>query len=153
MNEDTINLTKKLSRSLEDYIRAIYLVMRRNKVARVKDIAKILKVKPPSVTYSLKRLSNMGLITYQKHGYISLTEKGLDVAKGLSGRFETIENFLINVLGLPKEIAEADACNLEHYLNEETVRRLKKFIEFLDKDHESQKIIDKFKKIYISTNY
>jgi len=148
MTEDTLNLTKKLSRSLEDYVRAIYVISKRKKVARVRDIANILKVKPPSVIYSLKKLSNIGLITYEKHGYIELTKKGLRVAKGLSGRFETIENFLINVLGVPKEVAETDACNLEHYLNEETVNRLKKFIEFLEDDPESQKIVEKFKKFY-----
>lgn len=142
----------KLSRSLEDYLRAIYVICRRKRVARVRDIARLLKVKPSSVTYSLKKLSKMGLVEYEKHGYVILTEEGLKVAEGLSGRFHVIENFLVSVLGVPPEIAEADACSLEHFLNKETVDRLKKFIEFISKNPEGANLIRKFQKYFSETS-
>ena len=56
MTEDTLNLTKKLSRSLEDYVRAIYVISKRRKVARVRDIANILKVKPPTFMKSENKM-------------------------------------------------------------------------------------------------
>ena len=93
----------------------------------------------------------MGLVEYEKHGYVALTEEGLKVAEGLSGRFRVIENFLVSVLGVTPEIAEADACSLEHFLNEETVDRLKKFIEFTNKNPEGANLVRKFQKYFSET--
>jgi len=137
-----------LTRSLEDYLRAIYVISKRKKITRVRDISKFLKVKPSSVTYSLKKLSNLGLINYEKHGYVTLTTKGVELAKKLDKRFKVLEDFLADVLGVPDKIAEIDACNLEHYLHQETMDRLREFIEFLRENSAGNKIISEFKKQY-----
>ncbi len=134
----------KLTKSLEDYIRAIHILSKRKKVVRVKDIAKLLKVKPSSVTFSLKRLSEMGLVEYEKRGYVDLTEEGLRIANRLSTRYRNIELFLEKVLGLPREIAEIDACSMEHYLHDETVDRIKKFVAFIEESPKGAELIDEF---------
>ncbi|RLE71886.1 MAG: metal-dependent transcriptional regulator [Thermoprotei archaeon] len=138
----------KLTKSLEDYMRAIYILSKRNKVVRVKNIAKLLKVKPSSVTFALRKLSGKGLIEYEKHGYIDLTEEGLKVASKLSDRYRSIEHFLENILGLPREIAEIDACNIEHHLHDETISRIEVFVEFIEKKPERVKLINEFLKYY-----
>ena len=138
----------KLTKSLEDYMRAIHIINKRKKVVRVKDIAKLLKVKPSSVTFSLKKLSEMGLIEYEKHGYIDLTERGLRVADKLSNRYRSIECFLERILGLPREIAETDACSMEHYLHDETVDRIRKFVKFIEETPEKMELINEFSNYY-----
>jgi len=149
MTKNNARLQKyKLTKSLEDYIRAIFILSKRKKVVRVKDIAKLLKVKPSSVTFSLKKLSEMELIEYEKHGYVDLTEKGLKVANKLSSRYTSIEIFLEKILGLPKEIAETDACSMEHYLHDETVDRIGKFVKFIEEAPERMKLIKEFSNYY-----
>jgi len=66
----------RYTRSIEEYIKAIYILSKRKRVVRVKDIALLLNVKPPSVTASLNRLLKMGLIEYEKRGYANLTPRG-----------------------------------------------------------------------------
>jgi len=140
----------KLTKSLEDYMRAIHILKSRKKVIRVRDIAKLLKVKPSSVTSALKKLSEMGLIKYEKYEYIDLTDKGTEVAHELSKRYRDIERFLERVLGLPKEIAEVDACNIEHYLHDETVSRIRSFIEFIERSPNRAELINEFLHYYES---
>jgi len=129
-------------------MRAIYILSKRSKVVRVKNIAKLLKVKPSSVTFALRKLSEMGLIEYEKHGYVDLTEEGLKVASKLSDRYRSIEYFLENILGLPREIAEIDACNMEHHLHDETINRIEVFVEFIENNPERAELINKFLRYY-----
>lgn len=134
----------RLTKSLEDYMRAIHILTKRKRVVRVKDIARLLKVRPSSVTFALKKLSEMGLVEYEKHGYVDLTNHGLRIASTLSSRYRSIERFLERVLGLPKEVAEEDACSMEHYLHDETVDRIRKFVEFIEENPGKAKLIDDF---------
>ncbi len=142
--------TLGLTRSLEDYIRAIYVLRRKKRVVRVKDIASFLNVKPSSVTTSLKRLATAGLVDYEKREYVDLTEEGLRVAEELSERYRNIKDFLVRVLGVPEDIAEVDACSMEHYLHPETAERLKRFIEFVSKSPEElgPRFLEYFKRYY-----
>jgi len=136
----------RLTKGLEDYMKAIYIISKRKKIVRVKDIAKLLKVKPSSVTVSLRKLSEIGLIEYEKHGYIDLTEEGLKVANKLSSRYHSIEYFLEKILGLPREIAENDACSMEHYLHDKTVNRIRKFVKFIEETPKKMELIKEFLK-------
>ncbi len=138
----------KLTKSLEDYMRAIYILSKRSKVVRVKNIAEMLKVKPSSVTFALRKLSEIGLIEYEKHGYVDLTEEGLKIASKLSKRYRSIEYFLESILGLPRKIAEIDACNMEHHLHDETIDRIRLFVKFVEENPKRVKLIGEFLKYY-----
>ena len=59
-----------LSHTLEDYMEAIYLIIRQKKVARVKEIAEFLNVKTPSVVDAIAKLQDMELIEHEKYGYL-----------------------------------------------------------------------------------
>ena len=138
----------KLTRSLEDYMRAVYILSKKKRVVRVRDISKLLGVKPSSVTSALKKLSRMNLVEHRKHEYVALTEKGRVLANKLSDRYRNIERFLEKVLGLPREIAEVDACNMEHHLHDETVDRIRVFVEFIENDPSGAELVNKFIKYY-----
>jgi DtxR family Mn-dependent transcriptional regulator len=71
----------KLSPTLEDYLEAIYRISSVNTVARSMDIADRLKVKRSSVTVALYSLAEKGLINYQARSFITLTERGMQVAR------------------------------------------------------------------------
>ena len=72
---------EKLAPRLEDYLETIYLLEKKNGVARVKEIAKERNVKMPTVTEVLKRLSEKGYINYEKYGFATTTEKGKEYAE------------------------------------------------------------------------
>ena len=121
----------KLAPRLEDYLETIYLIERKNGVARVKEIAKARNVKMPTVTEVLKRLSERGFIKYEPYGYVRTTEKGKEYAEALYRKHEVLREFLTDVLGLSKERAEEEGCLMEHHLSKDTIRRIQKLTETL----------------------
>ncbi|MFP4107085.1 MAG: metal-dependent transcriptional regulator [Phycisphaerae bacterium] len=121
---------RKLTRSQEDYLEAVYLLIEENRVARVRDIAARLGVVAPSVTSALKTLSNKGLIHYEAYQYVTLTEPGLAAAEKIHSRHETLRTFFQEVLGLEEDSADDNACRVEHAIDEKLLERLGEFNEF-----------------------
>ena len=117
----------------EDYLEAMYRLQRKGKVVRVRDLARVLKVKPPSVIEQLRKLSQHGFILYEKGEYIRLTKEGERIAKEILKKHEALRRFLRDILMVPEEIADKDACYMEHGLHEITLSRIEKFLEFIDK--------------------
>ena len=119
-----------LTRKAEDYLEAILNIAERKGYTRVKDIAFAMTIKPPSVVEMLGRLSELGLVDYQKYEGVRLTPKGEGIARVVKDRHETITAFL-EILQVPKKIADKDACIIEHELEPETVGQLKNFVRFV----------------------
>lgn len=123
---------QELSENLEDYLEVILELEKTRKVARGKEIAQKLNIQPGSVTGALKTLNNKGLIHWEKYGYITLTKEGLKIAENITRRHNVLKNFLINVLQIEKESADATACRMEHAIDDTTMERLVSFIEYLN---------------------
>ncbi|RLG54960.1 MAG: metal-dependent transcriptional regulator [Candidatus Hydrothermarchaeota archaeon] len=117
-----------MSESKEDYLEVIYNLIESKGVARTGDISKMLKIKPPSVTEMLQKLHEEKLVVYEKYKGVTLTSKGEKIAMNIKKRHNILTQFLIS-LGVSKEIAERDACKIEHVLHPETMEKLEKFIE------------------------
>ncbi len=133
----------------EDYLEAIYLLEKEKGMARVRDLSRLLGVKPSTVVEHLEKLSREGLVVYEKREYIRLTEKGMKLAKQIYEYHKVVRRFLKEILMLPEEIAEKDACYIEHGIHRETVIRLKLFLEYLEKEFEnSQEFFEKLKQYY-----
>jgi len=115
----------------EEYLEAMYMLYKNKGVIRVKDIAKALSVKPPSVVDALKKLAEKGLIEYEKYDRILLTDRGREIAEATYSKHVFLTKFFIDILGIPPEIAEQDACQFEHYVSEITVERMKEFARFI----------------------
>ncbi|RLI85973.1 MAG: metal-dependent transcriptional regulator [Archaeoglobales archaeon] len=120
-----------LGRRAEDYLEAIYELCKNRGFARVKEIAVYLNVRPATVSEMLEKLSREGYVIYRKRLFVALTEKGKEVAMDVRERRETLVKFL-TALGIPKDIAERDACTIEHILHPETVKQLKNFVKFIE---------------------
>lgn len=121
-----------VSRTKEDYLEAIYVIIKRKGYARTKDIAGNLEVKPSTVTEMLRKLDSKGFIEYRKYEGAVLKDKGYNIGKAVRGRHEALLE-LLRFLQIPTEIADKDACIMEHGLDAVTVIQIKKFVNFVKK--------------------
>jgi DtxR family Mn-dependent transcriptional regulator len=130
-NKSNSILKKPLTPAMEDYMEAIFNLDNEKRVVRVKDIAKTLGVKMPTVTNMLKTLSKRDLIDYEKYEYIELTKKGNRIGKEISRRHHVLRNFLVDILKVDPKKADKEACEMEHAVSPSTLDRFVEFMEFL----------------------
>ena len=96
------------------------------------DVAKKLNFSKPSVSRGIGILQKDGYVIVDKNGYLDLTEKGLIKAKGVFEKHRYLTMFLMETAKVPKELAEEDACRIEHIISEETFQGLKDFLQVED---------------------
>jgi DtxR family Mn-dependent transcriptional regulator len=118
--------------SMEDYLEAIANLGGGTKIVRVKQISEILGVKMPSVTSALKKLSKQELVKHERYRHIKLTPKGDKVAREVIYRHEALTRFFAQALDINQEIAEEDACRIEHVISPLGMERLARFVEFIE---------------------
>jgi len=116
-----------ISESVEMYLEAILELEARNSVVRSVDIARFLGVTKPSVNRAMTNLKNEGYILMEPYGDIVFTEKGRETAKHIHELHHVITDFLVNSLGISPELAEADACRIEHVISPEVVQAMKEY--------------------------
>ena len=113
-----------MTQSLEDYLEAVYMLIAEDRPAQVRDVARMLAVKMPSVVKAIHELKKLGLVTQKPYANIELTVKGSRVAKHVLTRHTLIRDFLMK-LGVSRRIADKDACLMEHILSAETIDRIR----------------------------
>jgi DtxR family transcriptional regulator, Mn-dependent transcriptional regulator len=122
---------KPLTSAMEDYLEAIFEIDQEKKVIRVKDIAKRMDVKMPTVSSMLKTLNSRGLVHYEKYEYVELTKDGAGVGKEMRRRHEALLKFLTEILKIDFDTADGEACKMEHALSSATLDSLTDFMEFI----------------------
>ena len=134
MNDKAANNVseKDLTPTMEDYLEAIYNLSQEKRVVRVKDIAKRLGVKMPTVTNMLKTLSERGMIDHEKYEYLELTGRGSDIGSEIDQRHQTLKTFLTDILQIDRDQADEDACKMEHSVSPATLERMVEFMEFVE---------------------
>jgi DtxR family Mn-dependent transcriptional regulator len=113
-----------LSASQEDYLEAIFHIEEKKRAARAKDIVERMGVHNSSVTQALRALADKGLVNYAPYDLVTLTEEGRCRASDVVRRHRAVRQFLIEILGIAPDRAEADACRLEHSISGEVLARL-----------------------------
>jgi len=108
----------------EEYLEAMYLLRRSKGSVRLKDIAEMLNIRAPTAVEALERLADKGLIIYEKRGVLDLTPAGEDVAREIYSRHQELKEFFQEVLSLPEDLAEEEACRIEHHIRPETLERM-----------------------------
>jgi len=134
----------KITRSVEDYLEAMYSLEKEHGTIRVKDVAETLGVKPPSVVEAVKKLSKMNMVSYERYGTIKLKNDGIKIAEDVVCRHHLLKDFLI-MMGVDSEIAENDACSMEHVMDISTISKLRKFVEFNDIFPPAHQYMEKFR--------
>jgi len=114
---------------VEDYLETIYGLIQTKGYARSVDIAERLNVKTPSVTEMIQKLDALGLVHYERYRDLTLTEKGLKMARFSKQKHESITKFL-QLLGIEQKTANQDAEGIEHHVHKETLNRIEHFLNF-----------------------
>jgi len=117
-------------KTIEDYVELLWSLQEGRKRVHTNDVASVLGINPASVTEIFQKLSDEGYINYEKYGGVILTKKGKDLAVKTRYKHESLKEFLI-LLGVDKEIAEHDACEMEHILHKDTMETIVKFVEVI----------------------
>ncbi|MBR6228960.1 MAG: metal-dependent transcriptional regulator [Eubacterium sp.] len=117
----------KSNESSEDYLETILLLSKKLPVVRSVDVANELQFKKSSVSVAMKKLRETGKITVTDAGYIYLTDEGKELAENVYERHRVFTEFLTR-LGVDPEVAETDACRIEHVISEESFLAFKKHI-------------------------
>ncbi len=125
-------MTKKITPTMQDYLEAIGQLGSEEQVVRVKNIARQMNVKMPSVTEALKTLARDGLIRHEKYGYVQLTQKGENIAEEIYSRHQTLFKFLNEILRIDPRTADEDACRMEHTISSTALKKLIEFIKTLE---------------------
>ena len=81
----------------------------------------------------MKNLRENGFI-HMEDGFITLTEKGLEIAQTMYERHTVLSHWLIS-LGVDEKIAVEDACRMEHTMSPG------KFYRYQDFYHSESKLI------------
>ncbi len=113
--------------SAENYLETILVLGRRLPVVRSVDVANELGFKKSSVSIAMKNLREKGHITVTDAGFIYLTDSGKDIAESIYERHEFITKFFTEI-GVNPNVAEEDACRIEHVISAETFAALKSFV-------------------------
>lgn len=113
----------QILKASEDYLETMLMLEKERGYVRSVDVAEKLGVTKPSVAYATKRLRENGYIEMAQNGLITITDKGLEIAKKMLDRHKTLTGFLVT-LGVDAKTAEEDACKIEHDISDETFRAI-----------------------------
>ena len=118
----------KIQESAENYLEAILMIKEHKEIVRSIDIVRVLNFSKPSVSVAMKNLKEAGFVTMDETGRIELTAEGEKIATKIYERHVKVSDWLTS-LGVARDIAEADACRMEHVISEETFEAFKKLAE------------------------
>lgn len=116
----------KIQESAENYLESILILHNQKGHVRSIDIVNYLDFSKPSVSVAMKNLRSNGYIQMED-GYITLTEKGLEIAQTIYERHTFLSRWLIS-LGVEEKTAVEDACRMEHTMSPESFAAIKNFI-------------------------
>ncbi len=117
----------KIQKSAEDYLETILILHNRKGSVRSIDIVNELDFSKPSVSVAMKHLRENGYIEMNSDGYITLLDKGLEIAEKIYERHTLLSSWLAS-LGVCPEVAAEDACRIEHVISAESFEALKKHV-------------------------
>ncbi len=121
-------MREKSNESAEMYLETILILSEKLPVVRSVDVANELDFKKSSVSIAMKHLREKNQITVTDAGYIYLTDEGKAIAEMIYERHKVIAKVLED-LGVPKDIANNDACRIEHVISPESFAAIKKHIQ------------------------
>ena len=76
----------KLQRAGEDYLKAVFLLQRKNGKVRSLDVAEYLNVTKPSVSVAIRQLREGGFLTMDAGKLLHLTDAGREAAERIGRR-------------------------------------------------------------------
>ena len=109
----------KLHASGEDYLEAVLVLQKNHGAVRSIDVARRVGVSKASVSYAVSALREGGFLTVDSDYVLHLTETGRNVAEKIYERHQFL------TAGVDPEIAERDACRIEHAISQDTFEKIR----------------------------
>lgn len=116
--------------SEENYLENIYILQLEKEEVRHKDLVEKMNRAKSVITKSIYSLVDKGLISYDDK-VIKLTEEGEEIARKTYKKHMSLKKFLINA-GIDENIAEKEACKIEHVISNDSFKKLKLYIKNLN---------------------
>lgn len=123
-------VSRALSPSVEDYLKAIYDLCDRGGAASTSAIAGALDIQPASVTGMVKRLAEAGLLEHVPYRGVRLTEGGVREALRVVRRHRILETYLCERLGYTWDDVHSEAERLEHAASDELIEKMAAALQF-----------------------
>ncbi len=117
----------KIQEAAENYLESILIIGKEKGQVRSIDVAHRLAVSKPTVSVTMKQFRENGYIEVDCDGFLTLTEKGREIAERIYERHVVLTELLI-ALGVDEKTAREDACRIEHDLSEVTFARIKEHL-------------------------
>lgn len=116
---------KQITSAMEDYLEMICRLMGERGYVRIHELAEGLHVKPSSVSKMAQNLKRLGLVEFEKYGYLKPTATGLELGTYLIDRHRILSEFLCFINGTADETEQVE--KIEHFFNRETVQNIEKW--------------------------
>ena len=121
----------KVSMSHEDYLEAIIMLGgTAEKSVRSVDIANRMSVSKASVNKAIGLLKEKGYVEQPHYGGVTLTKVGQEYGAAVYKRHRYLTAFLSKTLDIPDDIAEEEACLMEHAISDAS---FEKWVAYIDK--------------------
>lgn len=114
----------KIHASGEDYLEAILILQKQMGESGSVDLARHMGFSKPSISHAVGVLRDGGFLAVDREGYLHLTDVGKDIAEKIYEKHLFLTGMLVNA-GVSKEVAERDACKMEHSISDESFKKLK----------------------------
>ena len=121
-------MTMPIYESAEDYLESILMIEEKKGVVHSVDIAEDRGFSKASVSVAMKKLRENGYIEMKHDGSLILLPPGREIAARIYERHKVLTDYF-EFLGVYKEVAQKDACKIEHDLSEETFLKFKEDVE------------------------
>ena len=117
-----------LHESAEMYLETIYQLTQQRTNIRSIDIVEAMGYSKPSISRAVGLLKKDGYLTVDDDGFLTLTEKGEEIAVKIYER-HTVLSAALTALGVDEKTAADDACKIEHVISDQTFCAIKEHME------------------------
>ena len=115
---------------IEDYLEEIFLLESTGRDITVTDLAERLGITKGTVTATVQKLVDAGMLKHERYGSLHLTEEGRRKGLEVYRRHEGLRAFFHELLGVDRDRSSEMACSMEHYMDAVTDVRLFAMLEF-----------------------
>ena len=121
-----MNLRNFRNEARDDYLEAILMITQERGHCRSINIAETLDVTKPSVSVAVSKLIDAGLIIMDDEKMIHFTDDGRVLAELTLAKHNYLTCLLMQA-GIDPDIAEKEACAMEHGISEESFEKLRSY--------------------------
>ncbi|MDP3976238.1 MAG: metal-dependent transcriptional regulator [bacterium] len=124
----------EVTHSAAHYLMALHELVESQGYARLSDVAKKLDVSLGSLSTSIRPMLKRKLIIQDANKHLTLSDDGKALALQIEQTWSVLTILFHDILGVDEEIAEIDACKIEHLLSPESAEGLQRLLDVLEKE-------------------